>query len=236
LTPIEGGKSALVIFSRLPDCKPEREIGRRATDTDDRQGIMNRRQLLSLAAASAGWVLLCGHSPYRQWMVYRETHLIILTSRDDLGADDLGEKFAAIVRGALPDSRAAVGRGPKVQRIASLISTRQAEVGVVSRSNALAMYRGEGPFQQYGAIPLRVLVQNDAYRLVCRDDFLPQHGYLLTEALMEHASMEHASMEPGADLALSVPGRDAADAGEIPPHVGALAFAEGRSLDGRVGQ
>lgn len=192
---------------------------------------MNRRQLICLAAASAGWVLLSGHSPYRQWMVYRETHLIILTSRDDLGADDLGEQFAAIVRGALPDSRAAVGRGPRVQRIASLISTRQAEVGVVSRSNALAMYRGEGPFQQYGAIPLRVLVQNDAYRLVCRDDFLPQHGYLLTEALMEHVSMK-----PGADLALSVPGRDAADVGEIPPHVGALAFAEGRSLDGRVGQ
>jgi hypothetical protein len=30
---------------------------------------------------------------------------------------------------------------------------------------------------------------------------------------------------------LSIPGRTAADAGEIPPHVGALAFAEGRPLD-----
>jgi hypothetical protein len=182
---------------------------------------MNRRQFLSLAAASAGSVLLCGHSPYRQWMVYRETHLVILTSRDDLGGDDLGEKIAAIVREALPDSRAAVGRGPRVQRIASLISTGQVAVGVVSRPNALAMYQGEGPFQQYGAIPLRVLVQNDAYRLVCRDDFLPQHGYLLAEALMER----------GADLGLSVPKRNAADTGEIPPHVGALAFAEGRPLD-----
>jgi hypothetical protein len=187
---------------------------------------MNRRQFLSLAAGSAGWALLCGHSPYRQWIVYRETHLIILTSRDDLGADDLGEKFAAIVRGALPDSRAAVGRGPHVQRIASLMSTRQAAVGVVSRPNALAMFRGEGPFRQYGAIPLRVLVQNDVYRLVCRDDFLPQHGFLLAEALMEN----------GRDLGLSIPGPDALDAGEIPPHLGALAFAEGRPLDPRGAQ
>lgn len=191
---------------------------------------MNRRQLLSLAAVSAGWVLLSGHSPYRQWMVYRETHLIILTSRDDLGSDDLGEKFATIVRGALPDSKATVGRGPRVQRIASLISTRQAEVGVVSRPNALAMFHGEGAFREYGAIPLRVLVQNESYRLVCREDFLPQHGYLLAEALMEHGLTEH-----GVDLGLSVPGRDAAD-GDIPPHVGALAFAEGRTLDGRDGQ
>lgn len=189
---------------------------------------MNRRQFLTIAAASAGWVLLSGHSPYRQWIVYRETHLIILTSRDDLGADDLGEKFAAILREALPDSKAAVGRGPRVQRIASLISTQQVAVGVVSRPNAIAMYHGEGNFQQYGAIPLRVLVQNETYRLVCREDFLPQHGYLLTEALMEHASKGD-----DANLHLSIPARDAAEAGEIPPHVGALAFAEGRPLDVR---
>ena len=187
---------------------------------------MNRRQFLFLSTASAGWVLLSGHSPYRQWAVYREAHLMIITSRDDLAGDALGEKFAAIMREALPESKATVGRGPRVQRIASLISTRQAAVGVVSRPNALAMYRGEEPFQPYGAIPLRILVQNEAHRLVCRDDFLPQHGYLIAEALMEQ----------GAGLGLSIPARNAADAGEIPPHVGALAFSEGRSLNLREGQ
>lgn len=187
------------------------------------QPTMNRRQFLSIAAGATGWVLLSGHSPYRQWLIYRETHLVVLTSRDDPGSDDLGEKIAAVVREALPDSKAAVGRGPGVQRIASLISSRQAEVGVVSRQNAVAMYRGEGSFRQYGAIPLRVLVQNDAYRLVCRDDFLPQHGYLLVEALMARS----------AELGLSVPGGDVV---EIPAHAGALDFAEGRPLDARDGQ
>jgi hypothetical protein len=182
---------------------------------------MNRRKFLTLSAASAGWLLLTGHSPYRQWMVYRETHLVIVTSRDDPGADDLGEKLAALMRQALPDSKAAVARGPRVERIASLISTRQADVAVVSRPNALAMYRGEAPFQQYGAIPLRVLVQTQAYQLVCRDDFLPQHGYLVAEALMEG----------GQDLGLSIPGKDAAEAGAIPPHVGAAAFVEGQPLE-----
>ena len=193
---------------------------------------MNRRRFVSIAAASAANLLLCGHSPYRQWMVYRETHLIILTSRDDLEGDDLGERLAAILREALPDSRAAVGRGPSVQRIAGLISTRQAEVAVVSSANALAMYNGEGVFRQYGAIPLRVVVRNDKYRLVCRDDFLPQHGYLLAEALTQRTPMKHASEASGVSLGLSVPGRDAADsAGEIPPHAGALAFLEGQPLD-----
>ena len=182
--------------------------------------MANRRKFLGAASAGIGWALLCGHSPYRQWIVYRETHLVILTSRDDPGADDLGETFVSIVRAALPDSRAAVGRGPRVQRIASLISTRQAEVAVVSRSNALAMYNGEDPFRQFGPIALRVLVQNPDYRLVCRDDFPAQHAYLLAEALMQN----------GAGLGLSIPDRDASNA-EIPPHAGAWAFAEGQPLD-----
>lgn len=159
-------------------------------------------------------------------MVYRATHLIILTSRDDLAADELGETFAAVVRDALPDSKARVGRGPRVQRIASLIATRQAEVGVVSREHALAMYRGEGPFREFGPIALRVLVQNDAHCLICREDFLPQHGYLLAEALMAYGATKQ-----GIDLGLNVPGRNASNVNQIPAHAGALAFAEARPLD-----
>lgn len=184
---------------------------------------MNRRRFLSACAAASSAILLTGHSPYRQWQVYRQTHLVILTSRDDPGADDLGEALAALIRGALPDSKAAVARGPAVQRIASLISTHQAEVGVVSYPNALAMYRGDPPFQSYGPIALRVLVQNASYKLVCREDFLPQHGYLLAEALSEN----------GKDLGLFIPDGRASDVQDIPLHAGALAFAEGQPLDQR---
>ena len=184
---------------------------------------MNRRLFLSACAAASSAVLLSGHSPYRQWQVYRQTHLVILTSRDDPGADDLGEALAAVIRTALPDSKAAVARGPGVQRIASLISTHQAEVGVVSYANALAMYRGEPPFQNYGPIALRLLVQSASYKLVCREDFLPQHGYLVAEALLEN----------GGELGLFIPDRRASDAEGIPLHAGALAFAEGQPLDQR---
>ncbi len=159
-------------------------------------------------------------------MVYRATHLIILTSRDDLAADELGETFAAVVREALPDSKARVGRGPRVQRIASLIATRQADVAVVSRENALAMYRGEAPFQEVGPIALRVLVQTDDYCLICREDFLPQHGYLVAEALMAYAATDQ-----GFQLGLHVPGRTTSDARQIPAHAGALAFAEARRIN-----
>ncbi len=179
---------------------------------------MNRRTFITATAAASGWLLLTAHSPYRQWVIYRQTHLVILTSRDDPGADDLGEKVAARVRAALPDSKAAVGRGPKVQRIASLIATRQAEVAIVSRANALAMVHGSAPFDQIGAIDLRVLARNDDYLLVCRDDFPRAHAYLVAEALVDQ----------GNPLGLFVPVPASA---EIPPHAGALAFADGQTLE-----
>ncbi|MBX9962690.1 MAG: hypothetical protein K2Y35_06540 [Burkholderiales bacterium] len=179
---------------------------------------MHRRRFLTATAALAGAGLLSGHAPYRQWVVYRQTHLVILTSRDDPGADDLGEKCAAVMRTVLPESKAAVGRGPRVQRIASLIASRQAEVGIVSQANAAAMFHGEAPFGDIGAIPLRVLVQNDVYRMVCRDDFPRQHAYLIAEALAGS----------DAELGLVVPKQNE---GDIPVHAGALAFASGVPLE-----
>lgn len=179
---------------------------------------MNRRQFLTGTAAGSGWLLLTGHSPYRQWILYRETHLVILTSRDDPGADELGEKIAQRTREALPDSKAAVGRGPRVQRIASLIATKQAEVGVVSREHAAAMAGGSGPFASVGAIDLRALVRNDDYLLVCRPDFPKAHGYLLAEALVRQDDT----------LGLFV---DTAAGSDIPAHAGALAYAQGETLE-----
>lgn len=182
---------------------------------------MKRRQFLCVSAATAGWVLLSGHAPYRQWMVYRQAHLMIITSRDDLAGDELGERIGRVMREALPDSKATVGRGPHVQRIASLIASHQADVGVVSRPNARAMYRGEAPFGEYGAIPLRVLVQNETHQLICRDDFLTQHAFLVAEALAES----------GQGLGLVVPRLETLGPADIPPHPGALAFARGQPLD-----
>lgn len=170
----------------------------------------------------AAGLLLTGHSPYRQWLVYRQTHLIILTSRDDPGGDALGERAAKVLRTGLPDSHARVARAPRTERIASLLATRQADVAMLSRGNAMAMYRGEQPFEDFGAIPLRVIVEGADYQLVCREDFLAPHAYLVAEALLDDAAR--------GDLRVPVPG---AQPDAIPPHAGALAFAEGRPLEPR---
>ena len=174
---------------------------------------MNRRSTLRVLGALGAAVLLSGHSPYRQWKVYRQTHLLLFTMRDDPRSDELGESLSATLRARLPASRAQVARAPHAQRIASLISSAQADVALLRRDDARALYRGEGAFADYGRVPLRVLVEVEGYRLVCRDDFRFEHAYAVVEAL---------SAEP-LPAALRVP----LDAQDVPTHDGALALARG---------
>jgi hypothetical protein len=178
---------------------------------------MHRRHFLALAGL--GLPLIMGHTPYRQWKLYRQTHLLIFTSKEDPASDELGERIAARLREALPHSKARVARAPHAQRIASLITTSQADVAVLSRANALALSHRQPPFTDYQPVALRVLAQTERHQLVCRDDFKPLHAYLVAEAL---------AGEPVLGLVLP---QAEAGSDEVPAHAGALAFLRGEQPD-----
>ena len=176
---------------------------------------MNRRR----AIAAIGLLLapLSGraHSPYRQWKIYRQRYLLILSSRDDARSDELAERFATTLRESLPESRAQAARAPHVQRIGSLIATKQMDVAVLSHPRAAALLRGDAPFGDAGPVPLRALVQDGGHVLVCRDDFPVRHAYLVSEALLRDSD----GVEAAADRLDGVP-----------LHAGTLSFLRGEPL------
>jgi hypothetical protein len=179
---------------------------------------MHRRHFLALAAL--GLPLLMGHTPYRQWKLYRQTHLLIFTTKDDPASDELGERIAARLREVLPDSKAQVARAPHAQRIASLITTGQADVAVLSRADASALALRQPPFGDYLPVALRVLAQTAQHQLVCREDFKAQHAWLVAEALAGEAV-------PGLVLPQDAPGNGDA----VPAHAGTAAFVRGEQPD-----
>jgi hypothetical protein len=181
--------------------------------------FMTRRLFLALLVNGAASLLLAGHTPYRQWKVYRQTHLLVFTSRDDPGSDELGERIAARLRAVLPDSNARVARAPHVARIASLITTGQADVAVLSHANAVALFARREPFGDSLPVALRVLVQTPQYQLVCREDFKPEHAYLVAEALVGDPAVP----------ALTVPAREEGTEA-VPTHPGAFAVLRGEPL------
>jgi hypothetical protein len=185
--------------------------------------MVPRRRALAALGAVAASTLLAAHTPYNQWKVFRKRFLLVHTSREDMPSDELGERIAAVLRESLPASRAQVVRTPTAARIASLMSTAQADVAVVSRANALAMTTAAPPFDDFFATPLRVIVENSTHQFVAREDFPFHHAWLISRSIVEAGTIE----------GLVVPMRDEATAraeGTIPTHAGAAAFARGEPL------
>jgi len=119
--------------------------------------------------AAAGGVL--GHSPYRQWQVYRKSRLIIVTSAADAASHRIGEAVAALLARELPDSRAMASRAADSREIVKLLASDQLEVAVLSADDARDARAGSGRFAVDGALPLRTLAELGRYTLVARADF-----------------------------------------------------------------
>ena len=179
---------------------------------------MTRRQLLWRAALGLpAAALLAGHTPYRQWQVYRRRHLLIGTSREDPTGFELGRRIAALLDRELPESRARAARAPGVRRLASLLSTGQLPTALLPAAQAADLRAGRGAFADYGATDLRALFRFGDRWLVTPADFPAWQAYLLTATLAEH----------GTGLGGHTP---AAAEAPVPVHPGAAAFVAGAPM------
>jgi len=132
---------------------------------------MDRRRLLQLALAAGAAGALSGHTPYRQWEVYRKTRLIILTGADDPDALPLAERLAQLLADRVPGSRATAARTRDGVEVIRLIASRQLDVALLAAEQASLAARGAGPFAAAGPVALRTLARIGRHVLVCRDDF-----------------------------------------------------------------
>lgn len=181
---------------------------------------LTRRLFSTGALGGVACLLWMGHTPYRQWVVYRKRHLIILTGKTDGSAYALGKRVAEVLAAELPASKARVTRAPYMERIGSLLSTKQLDVALLSRTAAVALFQGQPPFVDYGPMPLRRIAELGPYVLVCRDDFPAQHAYLVAQALSDHR----------AELVGQESTSTSDHAAVVPIHPGALAYQNGQSV------
>lgn len=189
---------------------------------------MNRRAFLKSALIVAALSVASGHTPYRQWKIYRRRYLLILTSKTDGPSYPLGKRVAEVLAAHLPESKARVTRAPHTRRVGSLISSKQMDVAILSRQGAAALLEGRPPFVDQGPVPLRALIGLDGYLLVCRDDFPARHAYLVAETLSANRAALAAQISPAAS-------GGPVDA-TVPTHPGALAYFRGGPLPEDEGQ
>jgi hypothetical protein len=185
---------------------------------------VRRRQFLRFGLTVAAWLATGAHTPYRQWQVYRQRHLLIGTSRADAPTYPLGQQIAELLNVALPASSARVTRGPDPWRLASLLTTGQLEVVLLSSADVGALRDGRAPFEAFGPTDLNALFAFGDHLLVCRPDFPGHHAYQVVQALTENAYVI-----PGArtvNLATS----------PVAIHAGAKAYALGEPMPAPLAQ
>ena len=179
---------------------------------------MDRRHFVRLGLCGAALVLTSGHTPYRQWVVYRKRRLLIGTSRADAPTYPLGKQVAETLLTYLPESKARASRAPDPWRLASLLSTAQLDVAILSAADAAALLQGRPPFADFGGVALAGLFGFGTYLLVSRAEFPERHAYLVSRTLAESGE--------------AIPGARTLAAGEgaLPVHPGTLAYQQGLPL------
>ena len=181
---------------------------------------MNRRTLLRLAAASGSWLLLTGHSPYRQWEVYRKVRLIVLVNAEEETSVQLGQAIAALLAKHLPESKAMMARARDINDVVRLLASKQLDTALLREEVAAAAFMGIDRFADNGKVPLRALAQCGAYIFVCRDDLPRSNGYQIAETIVEKWK------EIDSRLVNDSPSPRPISSVRIPIHSGALEYYE----------
>lgn len=149
----------------------------------------------ALAAAPA-----LAHTPYGQWVVYRQRHLLVGAHRGDLKTYELAQAIVAGLQQELPEAEARVARGPRPQRIASLMGTGQMFLAVLSLDEADRMARAAAPFDGYRPTPVHAVADlGDTYLLFAAPEFPQRHARLVTQAV-DHAGLGVAPTARGLQL------------------------------------
>ena len=149
---------------------------------------MHRRTMLKTAAALSAWSLTSGHTPYKQWQVYRRKHLLIGTNKADPPTYELGKKVAGLLAEELPESRARVARAPHAWRLASLLTSDQIQLVLLAKEDVDGLSSGRDGFEAFGPTPLRALYRYGDYWLISRPDFPDEHATLVARTLVEHGN------------------------------------------------
>jgi hypothetical protein len=147
---------------------------------------MRLRGLPARALLGGVALLSMGHSPYRQWAVYRETHLVVVADDAAPGAFAMAQEVAGCLAAHVPGSRAAAARARTAIEVMKLLRSRQLPVGLVPGTDAADALLARGSFAGEAPLPLRALAVLGPYLLVALEDFPAGKAREIARALAEH--------------------------------------------------
>lgn len=134
--------------------------------------VLKRRLFLFSTAAIALWANpLIAHSPWGQYQVYRQKHLLILSSRDDDISYPFSKELVSCLDQVLPIAKARPARAINLARAFDLLRTDQFQFALFNRTNIDKMRTASDDFSGKRPVELSTMIGFGDMQFVVRKDF-----------------------------------------------------------------
>jgi len=145
--------------------------------------MLNRRFLFRLSLVP-GCLLLLGHAPWGQWQVYRQRHLLFLSTREDKPSYPFSKTLVSIIELYLPEASPKPARAKDYRTVHGLLSTDQMPVAVLSKNVARSLILGEKEFENYAPVEMKLLYDFGDIVLITRPQMPENHAWRIVDAIL----------------------------------------------------
>lgn len=153
-----------------------------------KQRAMDRRHFIATAAASCLLTLAPrepqAHSPWGHYAVYRQKHLLVLSTRDDPDSYGYSEHIVEAINRFSPEASARRARAVNLERAFNLLRTDQFQFALLSRTNIDAMREASGAFAGYAPVDLKTIYQFNQLELVVVGHFADELVAIVANAVL----------------------------------------------------
>ena len=146
--------------------------------------MKTRKNILKIGIFFLIYILLSAHSPWGQYHAYRQQHLLIMSTREDIPTYPFSKLLIEVINQELPEASARPARARTFKRVQSLLSTGQIPLLLLSKKNARALINGTGPFRKFGKTKSFVIYNFGDLVLLSEANFPNRHAWQLTKVFM----------------------------------------------------
>ena len=158
--------------------------------------MKTRKNILKIGIFFLIYILLSAHSPWGQYHAYRQQHLLIMSTREDIPTYPFSKLLIEVINQELPEASARPARARTFKRVQSLLSTGQIPLLLLSKKNARALIQGIGPFRKFGKTKSFVIYNFGDLVLLAEPNFPNRHAWQLTKVFMDPISSSIGAKSP----------------------------------------
>ena len=155
-----------------------------------------QRRLFLFGVAALTPTLLKAHSPWGQYQVYRQKHLLILSTRDDKKSYPYSKTLAAAINISAPEAKARPARAVNLKRAYDLLRTKQFTFALLPADQLEKIRGGQVDDSINAKVDLRTIYSFGELEFVVQYDFPEQLVKIVAHAVAKNRNKVPEAASP----------------------------------------